>query len=213
MKQSLSTETRDTKTIRKERAVNPTATTTSVKVTPDKVHEVLGKHMLADGFEFVLDLDRSEGVYLYDSRHNRKLLDFFSFFATNPLGMNHPGIKTPEFTARILRAALHNPSNSDVYTTEMAEFVETFAQHAMRPHLPHVFYIAGGTLGVENALKAAFDWKVRKNFARGHRKERGTQVLHFEQSFHGRSGYTLSLTNTAEPKKTALFPKFDWPRV
>jgi len=83
----------------------------------------------------------------------------------------------------------------------------------MRPHLPHVFYVAGGTLGVENALKAAFDWKVRKNFARGYRKERGTQVLHFEQSFHGRSGYTLSLTNTAEPKKTALFPKFDWPRV
>jgi len=213
MKQSPSTETLNPKTIRKEHAVNPTATTTSVKVTPDKVHEVLGKYMLADGFEFVLDLDKSEGVYLYDSRHNRKLLDFFSFFATNPLGMNHPGIKTPEFTARILRAALHNPSNSDVYTTEMAEFVETFAQHAMRPHLPHVFYIAGGTLGVENALKAAFDWKIRKNFARGYRKERGAQVLHFEQSFHGRSGYTLSLTNTAEPKKTALFPKFDWPRV
>ena len=193
--------------------MNPTATTPSVKITPDKVHETLARHMLADGFDFVLDLEKSEGVYLYDSRANRKLLDFFSFFATNPVGMNHPGMKTPEFLARIQRAGLHNPSNSDVYTVEMAEFVETFARHAMPAHLPHAFFVAGGTLGVENALKAAFDWKVRKNFQRGYREERGTKVLHFEQAFHGRSGYTLSLTNTTDSRKTALFPKFDWPRV
>ncbi|MDZ7377260.1 MAG: aminotransferase class III-fold pyridoxal phosphate-dependent enzyme, partial [candidate division KSB1 bacterium] len=31
--------------------------------------------------------------------------------------------------------------------------------------------------------------------------------------FHGRSGYTLSLTNTADPRKTMYFPKFNWPRV
>ena len=193
--------------------MNPTTTSASVKVTPDKVHEVLSRHMLADGFDFVLDLEKSEGVYLYDSRNQRKLLDFFSFFATNPLGMNHPALKTPEFTARLQRAAMHNPSNSDVYTVEMAEFVETFAQHAMPAHLPHAFFVAGGTLGVENALKTAFDWKIRRNFSRGYREERGTRVLHFEQAFHGRSGYTLSLTNTTDPRKTAYFPKFDWPRV
>lgn len=193
--------------------MNPTLAASSVKISPDKVHETLAKHMLADGFDFVLDLERSQGVYLFDSRHGRRLLDFFSFFATNPVGMNHPGMKTPETTQRLLRSALHNPSNSDVYTVEMAEFVETFATHAMPSHLPHLFLIAGGTLGVENALKAAFDWKVRKNFARGYREERGRKVLHFEQAFHGRSGYTLSLTNTADPRKTAYFPKFDWPRA
>jgi L-lysine 6-transaminase len=193
--------------------MNPTLTSSSVKVTPDKVHETIAKRMLADGFDFVLDLDKSEGVYIYDSRRGRRLLDFFSFFATNPVGMNHPGMKTPEFTQKLLRAALHNPSNSDVYTVEMAEFVETFGAHAMPSHLPHLFLVAGGTLGVENALKAAFDWKVRKNFARGYREERGRKVLHFEQAFHGRSGYTLSLTNTTDPRKTAYFPKFNWPRV
>ena len=193
--------------------MNPTLAAQTVKIAPDQVHATLAKHMLADGFDFVLDLEKSEGPYLYDSRHGKRLLDFFSFFATNPLGMNHPGMKTPEFKERILRAALHNPSNSDVYTTEMAEFVETFALHAMPDYLQHVFFVAGGTLGVENALKAAFDWKVRKNFARGYRTERGTKVLHFEQAFHGRSGYTLSLTNTTDLRKTALFPKFDWPRV
>jgi len=193
--------------------MNPTLAPSSAGITPDKVHETIAKRMLADGFDFVLDLEKSEGVYIYDSRHGKRLLDFFSFFATNPVGMNHPGMKTPEFTKKLLRAALHNPSNSDVYTVEMAEFVETFGTHAMPAYLPHLFLVAGGTLGVENALKAAFDWKVRKNFARGYREERGHKVLHFEQAFHGRSGYTLSLTNTTDPRKTAYFPKFDWPRV
>ena len=193
--------------------MNPTLAPSTAPIAPDKVHETIAKRMLADGFDFVLDLEKSEGVYLYDSRHGKRLLDFFSFFATNPVGMNHPGMKKPEFTAKLLRSALHNPSNSDVYTVEMAEFVETFGTHAMPAHLPHLFLVAGGTLGVENALKAAFDWKVRKNFSRGYREERGHQVLHFEQAFHGRSGYTLSLTNTTDPRKTAYFPKFDWPRV
>src|SRR6202035_816970 len=55
--------------------------------------------------------------------------------------------------------------------------------------------------------------KVRKNFARGIREEKGKQVLHFANAFHGRPGYTLSLTNTADPRKTQYFPKFDWPRI
>ncbi len=193
--------------------MNPTSTSTSVHVTPDQVHATLAKHMLADGFDFVLDLDKSQGIWLHDSRGQKKLMDFFSFFASNPLGMNHPGMKTPEFQARLLKVALHNVTNSDVYTTEMAEFVETFARHTMEPVFKHAFFVAGGTLGVENALKASFDWKVRKNLARGYREERGTKVLHFEQAFHGRSGYTLTLTNTTDPRKTAYFPKFDWPRV
>jgi L-lysine 6-transaminase len=70
----------------------------------------------------------------------------------------------------------------------------------------------GGALAVENALKTAFDWKVRKNLAAG-KGEKGSQIIHFREAFHGRSGYTLSLTNTADPRKHAYFPKFKWPRV
>jgi len=96
---------------------------------------------------------------------------------------------------------------------EMAEFVATFGRLTMPSYLPHLFLVAGGSVGVENALKAAFDWKVRRNFRKGMREERGHQVLHFREAFHGRTGYTLSLTNTADPNKHQFFPKFDWPRV
>ncbi|MCX6136709.1 MAG: aminotransferase class III-fold pyridoxal phosphate-dependent enzyme, partial [Ignavibacteriales bacterium] len=38
------------------------------------------------------------------------------------------------------------------------------------------------------------------------------QIIHFRKAFHGRTGYTLSLTNT-DPNKTNYFPKFRWPRI
>ncbi len=188
------------------------ATKQSVKVPPEEVLEVLSKHMLVDGMNVVVDLERSEGAFIYDAKSHRRFLDFFTFVASSPIGLNHPKMRDPEFQERLTRAAVTKPSNSDIYTVEMAEFVETFSQIAMPTYLPHAFFIEGGALGVENALKTAFDWKIRRNFEKGYKEERGTQVLHFRQCFHGRTGYTLSLTNT-EPVKTDLFPKFRWPRI
>lgn len=186
---------------------------TMTRMGPESVHEVLGRHMLADGYDMVLDLDKSVGRHLWDSRRERWFLDMFSFFATLPVGFNHPGLRDETFREKLMRAALVNPTNSDIYTTEFAEFVETFGRVAMRPYLTQAFFVAGGTLGVENALKAAMDWKVRRNFAKGATRELGHQILHFREAFHGRSGYTLSLTNTADPRKYQYFAKFDWPRV
>jgi len=182
-------------------------------LTPGEVHAVIAKHMLRDGYDMVLDLDRSHGRRLYDSKNDRWFLDLFSCFATVPIGFNHPKMKEPSFLTKLQRAALTNPSNSDLYTTEMAEFVDTFARLAKPSYLPHLFLVAGGSVAVENALKAAFDWKVRRNFRKGYKEEKGTQVLHFREAFHGRTGYTLSLTNTTDPRKYQYFPKFDWPRV
>jgi L-lysine 6-transaminase len=53
---------------------------------------------------------------------------------------------------------------------------------------------------------------VRRNRRKGIPGEKGQQVVHFRQAFHGRSGYALSLTNT-DPVKTDFFPKFAWPRI
>ena len=174
----------------------------------------LSRHMLVDGYHIVMDLKRSHGNVVYDSLHDVEVLDFFSQFATSPIGYNHPKMMSPEFLEELTGAALTKPANSDIYTREMATFVETFSGLAVpKSHGRHLFFVEGGALAVENTLKAAFDWKVRKNFRKGYRREVGTKILHFEQAFHGRSGYTLSLTNTADPRKTMYFPKFDWPRV
>ena len=182
-------------------------------VSPENVQASLQKHVLADGFDLTFDMEKSQGVYIYDAKNKRTLLDFFTCFASVPLGYNHPKMVNDEaFKKDLMLAALTNPSNSDIYTTQYAHFVETFSRVGIPEYLPHAFFIAGGSLAIENGLKVAMDWKVQKNFAKGYTKERGFKVIHFEHAFHGRSGYTMSLTNT-QPVKTKWFAIFDWPRV
>lgn len=181
-------------------------------IKPANVREVIAKNMLADGFEFILDLEKSSGSKLVDARTGEEYLDFFTFFASSALGMNHPKLMTDAVIAELAKVAINKPSNSDIYTTYMAEFVDTFARVAKPDYMKYLFFISGGALAVENGLKVAFDWKVQKNFEKGIKEEKGHKAIHFKQAFHGRSGYTLSLTNT-EPNKVKYFPKFDWPRI
>ena len=184
-----------------------------MKVTPQNTFQTISQVMLADVFPIVVDLDRSEGNYLVDAVSGRRFLDCFSYIASNPIGHNHPGMFEPEFEKKLLRAARAKPSSSDVYTVEFAEFVQRFRILGMPAPYRHLFLVEGGAVAVENAMKTAFDWKIRKNQAKNIQGEKGKQILHFEQAFHGRCGYTLSVTNTNDPKKTKLFPKFDWPRI
>lgn len=182
----------------------------STLVHENKVKETLGKHILADGFDFVMDFEKSHGSYIVDRLTGKEYLDMFSMFASASVGYNHPYIL--EKTNWLGRLATYKPTLSDVYLQEYADFMEVFARVAIPKELPYCFFVEGGALAVENALKTAFDWKTRKNWQKNIDKEAG-MVIHFKQSFHGRSGYTLSLTNTSDPRKHQYFPKFDWPRI
>ncbi len=184
-------------------------------ISPEMVERIFLDHTNANGMmPLVLDMASSGGLDLYDQVGERSYLDFFGFFASSALGMNHPKMRSDEaFLERLMEAALNKVTNSDVRTVHMARFLDTFGRIAKPDYLPHAFFISGGALAVENALKTAFDWKVRKNFEKGYTREVGHQVLHFKESFHGRSGYTLSLTNTSDPRKTMYYPVFDWPRI
>ncbi len=181
-----------------------------MSVAAEKVREVLGNNILADGFDTIQDLQKSHGSWIVDERNGKEYLDMFSMFASGAIGYNHPRIL--ENKDLLGRVALSKPTLSDIYNSDYAEFVRVFDEIAIPDYLKHAFFIEGGALAVENALKIAFDWKVRKNLEAG-KGEKGLQVIHFKQAFHGRSGYTLSLTNTSDPRKTIYFPKFDWPRI
>ncbi len=188
------------------------ATATKQGTAPENVHQTLRDWMLVDGYPLVCDLENSHGATLVDARTGREYLDFFGCFGSTPIGWNPPSLRNPEFLARAADAVVNKPANSDLYTTEMADFVRAFGENLAPEGYQHFFFVDGGALAVENALKVAFDWKVRRNRAKGVDADVGTKVLHFRHAFHGRSGYTMSLTNT-DPAKVDYFPKFDWPRV
>src|SRR5690625_2184841 len=171
----------------------------------------LQKHILVDGFQIVIDLEKSHGRTIVDASTGEELLDMYSFFASMPIGFNHPRFEQKEVQAELLEAARTKVANSDIYSVPYANFVSTLKRVMGLPPLERYFFIDGGALAVENALKTAMDWKVRKNLAAGN-GERGTEIIHFENAFHGRTGYTMSLTNT-DPTKTKYFAKFPWPRL
>jgi len=188
-----------------------------MRIRPEHVISTLKKHILADGFHIVADMDKSHDAYIIDSVTGKEYLDCYSQFASQPLGWNHPSLL--KRADRFSKAIFNKIANSDMYTQEYAEFVDTFAD--ITPDFSNFFFIEGGTLAVENALKAAFNWK-------GHLLSQDVpgmdwpdalswfspqfDVIHFEKAFHGRSGYCMSLTNTGHIK-TGLYPKFEWTRL
>ena len=193
------------------KAARQSAAPTTLSVSPADVIAELEQHILVDGFKLIFDVARSHGSWFHDAATGREFIDLYSFYASQPIGFNHPYFDRPEVKADLLAAARVKVANADVYTPQYATFVRDFARVMGLPPLKRYFFIEGGALAVENALKTAMDWKVRKNLAAG-RGERGTEIIHFEHAFHGRSGYTLSLTNT-DPRKIAHFAKFPWPRI
>ena len=174
------------------------------------VRSRIGKHMLADGMSPIIDLKNSHGSWLVDGRNGKEYLDLFSMYASMSVGYNHPHVL--KNSNRLEKASINKPANSDIYSVQMAEFVDTIGKVVQPSYLPYAFYIEGGALAVENALKIAFDWKSRKNIQDG--KLPGENlVVHLKDCFHGRTGYTMSLTDSPDKRKVQYFPKFNWPRI
>ena len=173
-----------------------------------KVIERLNKHILVDGFHVVVDTKKSHGSYIVDVETGKKYLDCYSQFASQPLGWNHPSLLKAQ--SHLGRAALHKLANSDMYSVDYADFVDSFSE--ITPDFCRYFFIDGGALGVENALKASFDWKAQKLGINSQEAVNRMDVVHFGKAFHGRTGYTMSLTNT-DPVKIKKFPQFDWTTI
>lgn len=170
-----------------------------------KIHETIGRHVLIDDNALVVDLKNSHGSWFVDAVTGRKYLDCFSQYASMPLGWNHPDVlkQIDKFEPSAL---IHKVANSDILSTPYADFVETFERFAQ--DFQYFYFVDGGTLGCENALKAAFDYRSQKY----NLKDNEMDVIHLQHAFHGRSGYMLSSTNTT-PDKTDRYPKFTWTRI
>ena len=164
------------------------------------------KKFLFDSFPTVWNVKKSHDSFLY-SNYNEKFLDFHGGFGSNPIGWNHPKL-LKHFKDNIdTHIFINKPANCDFYTHEYIDFINKFKNQVIPETYPYCFFIDGGALSVENALKIAMDWKCQKN---GDKNEK-LSIAHFQKAFHGRSGYTMSLTNT-EQHKVKNFTKFNWPR-
>ena len=101
------------------------------------IRKVISQSILADGMSPIIDLEKSHGSWLVDKVSGKEFLDLFSMFASLSVGYNHPYVL--EQSERLRIAAINKPTNSDVYSQEMAEFMDTFKRVAQPDYLPHTF--------------------------------------------------------------------------
>ena len=180
--------------------------------SPESVFSAVAPHVTPiDKATPVIDFARSQGAKMYDHIKGGSVIDFASHYASLPLGYNHPDFFEEAYEKRLLEVSRVKIANLDVLSDDYVKFLDTFRRVVGVKPFERFFFVDGGALGVENAMKAAFDWKAHRNIHRG-KPEGKLEIMHFRQAFHGRSGYTLSVTNT-DPNKTRMFPKFDWPRI
>ena len=169
-------------------------------------NQLSNNNFLFDSYPTVWNVKKSHNSFLYSS-DDEKFLDFHGGFGSNPIGWNHPKL-LKHFKDNIdTHIFINKPANCDFYTQEYIDFINKFKNQVIPETYPYCFFIDGGALSVENALKIAMDWKYQKN---GDKNEE-LSIAHFTNAFHGRSGYTMSLTNT-EQHKIKNFTKFNWPR-
>ena len=139
-----------------------------MKIKAKEIKNLLSKNILADGFDVVIDLDKSHGSWIVDHRNGDEYLDMFSMYASGAVGYNHPYIVDNQ--SILGKLAINKTTLSDIYNVYYADFLEAFDKFAVPDYLKHAFFIDGGSLAVENALKTAFDWKKRININKGIKK-------------------------------------------
>src|SRR3982750_4172259 len=109
-------------------------------LSPEDVIAELERHILVDGFKLVFDLEKSRGSRFFDAASGRELIDLYSFYASQPIGFNHPHFDQPEVKADLLAAAKIKVANADVYTVQYATFTKTFARVMGLPPLNRFFF-------------------------------------------------------------------------
>jgi len=131
-----------------------------------------------------LDIERGEGVYLYD-RSGKTYLDFFGGLAVNSLGYAHPGVS--EAIRQQVDRYLHL-SNFFVQESQVL-----LVEHLLRlTGYKRAFLGNSGTEALEGAVKLARQWGVK------HGKRR---IIGFSNAFHGRTMTALSLTDKDKYRK------------
>jgi acetylornithine/N-succinyldiaminopimelate aminotransferase len=152
----------------------------------------------------VLQLDRGEGVYLFDASGNR-YLDFGSGIAVNAVGYGDPYLA--DVVANQMRKLVHV---SNLYATAPAiQFGEALLTHGSdiaRAPFTAVHFGNSGTEGNEAAIKYARMYSLERRGPDHH------HILSFENAFHGRTMGALSATPKHQYRERfePLVPGFDW---
>ncbi|MCX6361143.1 MAG: aminotransferase class III-fold pyridoxal phosphate-dependent enzyme [Armatimonadetes bacterium] len=153
--------------------------------------EELGRYVVADPYPFVLDLERSSGMWLA-TRDGRRLFDWAGYYGAKLIGHNHPALYAPDYLHRLAVAANNKIANPDFLTGECLDYyrlIHSLAPHRMRNDRLEVYVVNSGAEAVENMLKYMINLHVQQHGGNARR------FIYFDQAFHGRTVFALNVTD------------------
>jgi L-lysine 6-transaminase len=171
--------------------------------------EELGRYVIADLYPFVVDLERSEGMWLGTVDGDR-IFDWGGYYASKLLGHNHPGLYEPEYVQRLARAANNKLANPDFLTPECLDYYRTvhrLAPRCMRNPRLEVYAVNSGAEAIENMMKYLINLFHQQRGSSAQNSQPG-RFIYFQQAFHGRTVFALNVTKTLDPVVTKDFHGF-----
>ena len=161
------------------------------------------------GSVFYRDLDqeypvaaRARGMYITDNQ-GKKYLDMSGGAAVSCLGHGHPAVLTAihlqtDDLAFAHTAFFTNAPQEQLATKLAAKFPEKGA---------HAYFTCGGSEANETAINLA--WR----YWRAHGQDKKIKIITRQDSYHGNSFATLSLTGNPSRRFGMEGILFDWPRI
>jgi len=129
----------------------------------------------------LLEIQRAEGVYLFDS-NGKRYLDLISGISVSYLGHNHPAVV--ESVCRQAQTHLHLMVYGEYVQSPQVSYAKLLCDH-LPPHLQCVYFVNSGAEATEGALKLA-----KKATGR-------TEIVCFHKAYHGSTQGALSLIGSS----------------
>lgn len=160
--------------------------------------EELARYVVTEPRPFVLDLEKSEGMWLATVDGGR-IFDWAGWYGSKLIAHNHPRLYAPDYVRRLVRAANNKVANPDFLTEECVAYYRTLHELAPRcmqgPGL-EVYAVNSGAEAVENLMKYFLNLHHERSIARG-RAPGARRFVYFDQAFHGRTVFALNVTRMA----------------
>lgn len=169
--------------------------------------EELRKYVVTEPRPFVLDLEKSEGMWLATVDGGR-IFDWAGWYGSKLVGHNHPRLYAPDYVRRLVRAANNKCANPDFLTEECVAYYR--ALHGLAPRCMQgpgleVYAVNSGAEAVENLMKYFLNLHHEKMVRKG-RAPSARRFVYFDQAFHGRTVFALNVTRMShDPMVTKDF--------
>lgn len=153
------------------------------------------KYVIADMFPFVLDLERSKGMYLA-TVDGQMIFDWAGYFGAKLIGHNHPGLYESDYVRRLTITANNKIANPDFLSPECLAYykkLHEIAPACMRNDKLEVYVINSGAEAMENLMKYLLIKHEEKHGNCGDLLSK-RRFIYFDRAFHGRTMYALNIT-------------------